>query len=213
MFAVDVFFAVEAEAVVGVEGSGRGVAGNDAEVDAAAVVFGLEAVDEEAHGFFAVAFVLVALVYEEAVHPYSSGGEVFGEEAVHGKAYEESVVVDGYGAPAGTGIGFLQALFDAFYVGFLAGGCFEGEGFFAVGCRDWLEGEVHGVLIPFCLLFVSFVIFLILRSFNSFFLSYAMEPPYSQEGAGRTDKRVDAVTVRQGAELLFYVGGIMVVEL
>lgn len=40
-----------------------------------------------------------------------------------------------------------------------------------------------------------------------------MEPPYSQEGAGRTDKRVDAVTVRQGAELLFYVGGIMVVEL
>ena len=65
------------------------------------------AVDEEAHGFFAVAFVLVALVYEEAVHPYSSGGEVFGEEAVHGKAYEESVVVDGYGAPAGTGIGFL----------------------------------------------------------------------------------------------------------
>lgn len=213
MFAVDVFFAVEAEAVVGVEGGGRGVAGDDAEVDATAVVFGLETVDEEAHGFFAVAFVLVALVYEEAVHPYSSGGEVFGEEAVHGKAYEESVVVDGYGAPAGTGIGFLQALFDAFYVGFLAGGCFEGKGFFAVGCRDWLEGEVHGVWIPFCLFFVSFVIFLILRSFNSFFLSYAMEPPYSQEGAGRTDKRVDAVTVRPGAELLFYVGGIMVVEL
>ena len=40
-----------------------------------------------------------------------------------------------------------------------------------------------------------------------------MEPPYSQEGAGWTDKRVDAVTVRPGAELLFYVGGIMVVEL
>ena len=40
--------------------------------------------------------MLVALVYEEAVHPYSSGGEVSGEEAVHGKAYEESVVVDGY---------------------------------------------------------------------------------------------------------------------
>jgi len=154
VFAVDVFFAVEAEAVVGVEGGGRGVAGDDAEVDATAVVFGLETVDEEAHGFFAVAFVLVALVYEEAVHPYSSGGEVFGEEAVHGKAYEESVVVDGYGAPAGTGIGFLQALFDAFYIGFLAEGCFEGEGFFAVGCRDWLEGEVHGVWIPFCLLFL-----------------------------------------------------------
>lgn len=154
MFAMDVFFAVEAEAVVGVEGGGRGVAGDDAEVDATAVVFGLETVDEEAHGFFAVAFVLVALVYEEAVHPYSSGGEVFGEEAVHGKAYEESVVVDGYGAPAGTGIGFLQALFDAFYIGFLAEGCFEGEGFFAVGCRDWLEGEVHGVWIPFCLLFL-----------------------------------------------------------
>ena len=161
VFAVDVFFTVEAEAVVGVEGSGRGVAGNDAEVDAAAVVFGLEAVDEEAHGFFAVAFVLVALVYEEAVHPYSSGGEVFGEEAVHGKAYEESVVVDGYGAPAGTGIGFLQALFDAFYVGFLAGGCFEGEGFFAVGCRDWLEGEVHGVWIPFCLRFVKYIFYII----------------------------------------------------
>ena len=60
VFAVDVFFAVEAEAVVGVEGGGRGVAGDDAEVDVAAVVFGLEAVDEEAHGFFAVAFVLVA---------------------------------------------------------------------------------------------------------------------------------------------------------
>lgn len=65
---------------MGVEGGGRGVAGDDAEVDVAAVVFGLEAVDEEAHGFFAVAFVLVALVYEEAVHPYSSGGEVFGKK-------------------------------------------------------------------------------------------------------------------------------------
>lgn len=61
--------------------------------------------------------------------------------------------------------------------------------------------------------FVIFVIFLILYSFNSFFLSYAMELPYSQEGAGWTDKRVDAVTVRPGAELLFYVGGIIVVEL
>ena len=145
MFAVDVFFAVEAEAVVGVEGGGCGVVGDDAEVDAAAVVFGLEAVDEEAHGFFAVAFVLVALVYEEAVHPYSSGGEVFGEEAVHGKAYEKFVVVDGYGAPVIKRIGFFQALGYAFYVGFLAGGCFEGEGFFAVGGRDWPEGEVHGV--------------------------------------------------------------------
>ena len=85
---------------------------------------------------------------------------------VHGKAYEESVVVDGYGAPAGTGIGFLQALFDAFYVGFLAGGCFEGKGFFAVGCRDWLEGEVHGVWIPFCLRFVKYIFYIICWIFS-----------------------------------------------
>lgn len=51
--------------------------------------------------------------------------------------------------------------------------------------------------------FVIFVTVLILRSFNSFFLSYAMERPYSQEGAGRIDKRVAAVTVRQGLKCYF----------
>ena len=40
-----------------------------------------------------------------------------------------------------------------------------------------------------------------------------MELPYSQEGIRQIDKRADAVTVWPGAELLVYVGGIMVVEL